>query len=181
MHPRIGPLVFAFVVGCASAACAGTDPAPSVSPRTAATSQSAATVSTSASPSAPSTTPSLGDAPPQGSLAAEGGDAVPGQVGTYTWRDGGSDSPWLPGARITVGTGEPLSVSLTPPVAVAAWQARSVPAGTAGPTGATSLGEGDGPPTFAAPGAGVWTVEVHVVFDGDLGSASYFWRLEVDG
>lgn len=180
MHLRIGPVVLALVVGCASAACAGTNPATSVPPSTAATSHPATTVSPSVSLSA-TTTPSLGGTPPQGSLAAEGGDPVPGQLGTYTWRDGGSDSPWLPGAPITVGAGEPLSVSLAPPTVVATWQTRSVPAGTAGPTGATSLGEGDGPPAFAAPGAGAWTVEVHVVFDGDLGNASYFWRLEVDG
>jgi hypothetical protein len=135
--------------------------------------------------SAPSATPTpvgsmaIGDAPPQATLAAEGGDPVVGQLGTYTWLDGGSDSPWLQGALIGVGSGEPLSVFFAPPVAIASWQARSVVAGSAGPEGATALGEGSGRPTFDAPDRGAWTVEVRVTFGRDVGSASYFWRLEV--
>ena len=34
--------------------------------------------------------------PPAASIAVEGGDPVTGQLGTFTWGDGGSDSPWLP-------------------------------------------------------------------------------------
>src|SRR6266576_2728071 len=41
--------------------------------------------------------------PPSAALAADGGDPVVGQLGTYTWLDGGSDSPWLPGTTIAVG------------------------------------------------------------------------------
>jgi hypothetical protein len=142
---------------------------------------------TAAISSAPSATPTpvgsmaIGGAPPEASLAAEGGDPVAGQLGTYTWLDGGSDSPWLQGAPISVGGGEPLSVSLASPVAIASWQARSVAAGSAGPAGATALGEGSGRPTFSAPGPGAWTVEVRVTFGGEVGRASYFWRLEVSG
>ena len=102
-----------------------------------------------------------------------------GQLGTYIWRDGGSDSPWLRGAPIAVGAGEPLSLSLEPATGIASWRARSVPASADGPDGAASLGEGSGSPAFAAPGAGTWTIEVHVVFDDGLGDASYFWRLDV--
>ena len=50
--------------------------------------------------------------PPAAALAVEGGDPVTGQLGTFTWGDGGSDSPWLPGAPIAVGTGEQLTVSI---------------------------------------------------------------------
>ena len=145
----------------------------------------------SASPPAPATAPvatptpvgstAIGAAPPEASLAAEGGDPVAGQLGTYTWRGGGTDSPWLQGAPMTVGSAEPLTVSFEPPVDIASWQARSVAAGSAGPVGATALGEGSGQPTFTAPGPGAWTVEVHTSFAGDVGSASYFWRLEVRG
>jgi hypothetical protein len=143
----------------------------------------AATVATSLSPAATAavSAPPVGDGPPAASLAAEGGDAVEGQLGTYIWRDGGSDSPWLPGSRIAVGAGEPLSVELDPAIEVAAWQARSVPAGVDGPAGAASLGEGTGTPAFPAPGSGTWTIEVHVAFDRGIGDASYFWRLEVSG
>jgi len=120
-----------------------------------------------------------GDAPPAAQLAAEGGDPVIGQLGTYIWGEGGSDSPWLPGASIAVGSGEPLSVTLQSQVAVATWRARSVPSSADGPDGASLLGEGTGDPEFGAPATGSWTVEVHVVFGGGVGDASYFWRLEV--
>ena len=36
--------------------------------------------------------------PPAATLAVEGGDPVAGQLGSFTWNGGGSDSPWLPGA-----------------------------------------------------------------------------------
>ena len=54
-----------------------------------------------------------------------------------------------------------------------------MPASADGPGGRHVTRRGRGPPTFAAPGAGAWTVEVHVVFGDGLGNASYFWRLEV--
>lgn len=117
--------------------------------------------------------------PPASLLAAEGGDPVTGQLGTYAWRNTGSDSPWLPGSPITIGAGEPLRVTFDQAVGVASWRARMVPAGSDGPAGATPLGQGPGEPTFQAPGPGSWTVEVHVVFEGGAGDASYFWRLDV--
>ena len=129
-------------------------------------------------PSAATPAPA-GDTPPAASLAAEGGDPVIGQLGTYTWRDGGSDSPWLPGEPISVGAGEPLSMTLEPAVGVAMWTVRSVPATADGPANAAVLGQGTGITGFPAPAPGTWTVEVRVVFADDLGSAGYFWRLEV--
>jgi hypothetical protein len=117
--------------------------------------------------------------PPSARLSADGGDPVVGQLGTYIWAEGGSDSPWLPGAPIAVGAGEPLTVTLDPAVAVESWRARSVPSTADGPDGASILGAGGGDPSFAAPSAGSWTVEVHVVFAGGAGDANYFWRLEV--
>jgi len=117
--------------------------------------------------------------PPTASLAAEGGDPVAGQLGSYTWLDGGSDSPWLPGAPLSVGAGEPLTVTLGDAVAVADWSARQVPAGTTNGTGAAGLGGGGPPIAFAAPGTGIWSVQVTVRFGADLGSATYYWRLAV--
>jgi hypothetical protein len=167
-----------------STACSGSSPTGTSPPTTtvglpsAIASHTVATVTASAAVSARP----LDDAPPMASLAAEGGDPVAGQLGTYTWRDGGSDGPWLQGTPIKVGRGEPLSVSVAPAIDIAGWQARSVPAGSDGPAGASPLGEGRGSPAFDAPAAaGAWTIEVHVVFDGDVGSASYFWRLDVNG
>ena len=97
----------------------------------------------------------------------------------YTWGDGGSDSPWLPGAPISVGTGEPLSLTFDPGVAAESWRARSVPSSAEGPDGASLIGEGAGTPTFTAPRAGSWTVEIRVVFAEGSGDASYFWLLDV--
>ena len=47
--------------------------------------------------------------PPLFEGATEGGDPVTGSLGSFTWGDGGSDSPWLPGGEIAVGTGEQLT------------------------------------------------------------------------
>jgi hypothetical protein len=134
------------------------------------------------SASIPSPSPSLAgmDAPPDALLSAEGGDPVAGQLGTFVWLGTGSDSPWLPGAPLAVGAGEPLTVSLSPDGLIRAWTARFLLAGAPGPVGARSLAEGTGAPTFAAPGPGVWTVELNVEFAPGVGNASYFWRLEVE-
>ena len=115
--------------------------------------------------------------PPAASLAAEGGDPVVGQLGSYIWADGGSDSPWLPGAPISVGAVEPLAVTVDPAVRIATWAARMTPAGASTPAGAVALGQGTGSPRFDAPGPGAWTVEVQVRFADGLGSAAYFWAL----
>jgi hypothetical protein len=136
---------------------------------------------TAALPTASATaTEPLAAGPPVAGLAAEGGDPVAGQLGTYTWGDSGSDSPWLHGARISVGSSEPLNVSFTPTINVRSWRARAVPATADGPSGARLLGEGSGTPRFEAPEPGTWTVEVHVTFENDLGNASYFWQLAVE-
>ena len=103
----------------------------------------------------------------------------PASSGTFTWGDGGSDSPWLPGAPIAVGTGEQLTVTIGDGVGVATWSARRVPAGTTDGSGAVGLGT-DGPPiAFGAPETGSWSVQVTVDFDGGLGSASYYWLVTV--
>ena len=118
--------------------------------------------------------------PPSATLAAEGGDPAIGQLGSYTWLDGGSDSPWLPGTSLTVGAGEPLTVSVGGGVAVADWSARRVTAGTTDGSGAIALGQAAGPPVaFAAPGTGTWSIQVTVRFGNGLGSATYYWRLTV--
>jgi hypothetical protein len=118
--------------------------------------------------------------PPLAELGAEGGDPTAGQLGTYTWGDGGSDSPWLLGARIGVGSGEPLTVTFAPPARVGSWKARAVPSTSDGPADAIVLGHGSGTPRFEAPEPGTWTVEVRVVFAKGAGTASYFWQLAVD-
>jgi hypothetical protein len=168
----------AFVILIAAAACATraapASPAPTASVVVA--TPAAATAPPGQSVPASAT---IAAEPPVAELAAEGGDPTEGQLGTFAWRDSGSDSPWLPGARMAVGAGEPLGVAFRPATIVATWAARSVPSTADGPAGATVLGEGAGQPRFEAPRAGTWTVEVHVVFEDGLGDASYFWQLAV--
>ena len=117
--------------------------------------------------------------PPPASMAAEGGDPVVGQLGTFTWGDGGSDSPWLPGAPVTVGHGEPLTLSIGGGVGVESWSAARVPGGTTNGAGAVALGSGAGAVAFAAPGTGTWSIHVTVQFAGGRGSASYYWLVTV--
>jgi len=118
--------------------------------------------------------------PPSATLAADGGDPAVGQLGSYTWFDGGSDSPWLPGTPLTVGAGEPLTVAIGGGVAVADWSARRVTAGRTDGSGAIALGSAAGPPVaFAAPAAGTWSLQVTIRFANDLGTAAYYWRLTV--
>ena len=59
------------------------------------------------------------------SLAVEGGDPVAGSLGSYTWAGGGSDSPWLPGAPMRVGSGERLRLTLAPKTGVDSLDRRS--------------------------------------------------------
>lgn len=122
--------------------------------------------------------PGLPERPPDATLAADGGDGATGQLGSYTWRGAGSDSPWLPGTPIAVGAGEPLTVRIERDVPVEAWAARRAPGAATSDVGAIPVGTGDSTITFAAPPVGDWTVEVSVRFAGG-GSASYAWRLAV--
>lgn len=173
-------ILLGIVVACTPAATPSERPPVAATP----TSATPAATQTSAKPPAtsdgPSPTVAGRDAPPDALLAAEGGDPVAGQLGTYVWLGSGSDAPWLPGAPIAVGAAEPLTVSLVPDGDIRAWSARYVPANAAGPDGAASLGEGAGQPAFAAPGPGTWTVELFLEFAPDVGNAHYFWRLEVE-
>jgi hypothetical protein len=138
---------------------------------------------TSPSPSTPiPPSPSLAgrDAPPDAVLAAEGGDPVTGQLGTYVWFGTGSDAPWLTGAPLTVGNGEPLQLRVIPEGRIAAWEVRDLPAGAGGPEQARIIAKGTGAPAFDAPGSGTWTIEVTLEFAGGAGRAAYFWRLKVE-
>ena len=172
------------VLGCTSAPASGpvsptvASAVPSGRPSSPAPGPASASADVPPSP-VPVETTALDDVPPTARLSAEGGDPVTGQLGTYVWGGQGSDSPWLPGAAMAAGRGEPLTVGLMPAAAVDSWTARIVPADSSGPAGATSLGEGSGTPRFTAPKPGMWTLEVHLVFVDGTGDASYFWRLDI--
>jgi hypothetical protein len=117
--------------------------------------------------------------PPSAALAVEGGDPVAGQLGTFTWGDGGSDSPWLPGTPISVGTNERLTVTIAGSVGVATWSAKRVPAGSTRGAGSIGLATGGPPIAFDGPPPGSWSVQVIVDFDDGLGSATYYWLVTV--
>jgi hypothetical protein len=170
---RVGGIValaIVAIVGCS----------PAIVPSAPAAATQVPSVSPPPATSGPSPTLAGLDAPPEATLAAEGGDPVMGQLGSFSWLETGSASPWLPGAPISVGAGEPLTVALVPAGDVAAWRARYVPAAAGDPVGAVALGEGGGDPAFTAPRAGSWTVEVVVEFALGVGEASYFWWLQVE-
>lgn len=119
--------------------------------------------------------------PPAGSIAVEGGDPVSGQLGTFTWENSGSDSPWLDGSPIHVGPGEELTLSLDESVGIGEWTVSRVTPGNRDGTGAVLVAQGlQGPVTFDAPPPGTWSVEVNVRFADGLGTALYFWLIEVD-
>ena len=180
LHSTLRRQTFALLaIGLLACACTGANPSIPARPSLdSATPSSDRPATLSAAPSA-SPTASLSTEPPAASLAVEGGDPVTGQLGSFTWGDGGSDSPWLPGSPIAVGTGERLTVSFAGPVAVATWSAKRIPADAVGGSGATGLGTGGSPIAFDAPETGSWSVQVTVDFDGGLGSATYYWLVSV--
>jgi hypothetical protein len=118
--------------------------------------------------------------PPAASIAVEGGDPVVGELGSFTWENGGSDAPWVPGAPMRVGSGERLTLTLAAAVRIVNWSIRRTPAATFG-SGVVGMGEGSAEPvTFAAPPRGSWSVNVDVWFADNLGSAAYYWLITVD-
>jgi hypothetical protein len=158
--------------------CGPTVTAPTRAPT--GTPPNASSLAPSSPPAPPSPSLAGRDAPPDAILAAEGGDPVTGQLGTYVWFGTGSDAPWLTGAPLTVGSGEPLYLNVVPEGRIAGWEVRDLPAEAASPEEATTIAKGTGAPAFEAPGAGTWTVEVTLEFAGGAGRAAYFWRLKVE-
>ena len=119
--------------------------------------------------------------PPAASIAVEGGDQVVGQLGTFTWQDGGSDAPWLDGTPIHVGAGERVTMTLAEPLLIGEWNVSRVPPGNRDGIGAVAMQAGSGwPVTFGPPPSGQWSVEIRLRFADGVGSASYFWQIEVD-
>jgi hypothetical protein len=167
-------LVMAIVVaGCGP----GSPAAPTVA-GTPATATTPATPSGATPIASVFATPAPGSLPPDASLAAEGGDPIVGQLGSFTWADGGSDSPWLPGAPIGIGAGEPLRVTLADATPVGAWTAVRAPADSTTGAGAVAVGAGSGAIGFAIATPGRWTVAVTIGFVTG-GSATWYWQVDV--
>jgi hypothetical protein len=118
--------------------------------------------------------------PPAGSLAVEGGDPVVGQLGSFTWENGGADSPWRPGSPIHVGRGEQVVLTLAEPVPLTSWTISRTPASTFGED-IVGMAEGSTEtPRFEAPPAGSWSVSISVWFADNRGDATYYWLIDVD-
>ena len=176
------------LVGCSRA---GASPAISDAVLSAAPAEPSATVLPSIEPSiepsvggppsdSPVAEPPMAE-PPAASIIVEGGDPVVGQLGTFTWENSGSDAPWLDGSPIHVGAGEQLTLTLARPVDIGEWRVSRVTPGNRNGIGAVGMDEGSrGPVKFQAPPPGRWSVEVHVSFAGDRGTALYFWLIAVD-
>jgi hypothetical protein len=125
----------------------------------------------------PSLTP-----PPDATLQVEGGDPVIGELGSWSWMNAGSDAPYLPGYPIHVGKGERLIFAMVERVPIDSWQVRRVPPSSIpNDVGSVAMGEGTGDTIwFESPPEGTWAVSVEVWFAGTLGSAAYYWQVEVD-
>jgi hypothetical protein len=174
-HPLavVVALIVVVVTGCGG----GTAPSTAMStgsPTSSARPSTPPPVASAVGPSATATSA----LPPDASLSAEGGDPVVGQLGSFTWGNGGSDSPWLPGAPIAVGAGEPLAVTLGDATPIGTWSAVRAPADSKTGAGATDAGEGSGVIAFTIDRPGRWTVAVTIGFLAG-GSATWYWQLEV--
>jgi hypothetical protein len=161
------------VSGCAESAgspvVASTAPSPSASMPASPPERTA-----EVSPEAPSI-----PLPPDAVLAVDGGDPVVGELGSFSWDNTGSGAPWLPGAPMHIGRGEVLFMALSEPIRLATWTVGRTPAETPG-IGIEGIAEGGtGMVMFPAPPSGSWSVNVNVWFADGLGSASYYWLIEV--
>ncbi len=173
-RPTIALLSVVVVAGaCAQAgavpsSAAGASPAPS-----------AVVASTEAGASSQPAGSAMAE-PPPASLNVEGGDPVVGQLGSFTWQDGGSDAPWLEGSPIRIAAGERLALTFGAPVGVAKWTASRVTPGNRDGSGAIPVGTGSGAPVVLdAPPPGSWSIDVNVRFN-DFDEASYFWLVTVE-
>lgn len=177
------PIVVAGVLTACSSA-PGQGPDATGSPALA-TIGAAAVATASPTPAVSSTATSPDPAiaePPAARLSVDGGDQVVGELGSFTWQGSGSDSPWLDGNPIHIGSGETLTLTLDGAVVIERWTASRVAAATLDDTAAVGLGEGarGEPAVFPGPPPGTWSVVVNVWFVDNQGSAAWYWLVEVD-
>jgi hypothetical protein len=180
--PGIMPILLVAIVlvtACGSPNASGSAPVGTIEPGTTPTGRLPADPSQPVAAGTSSPHASTSAEPPAAALKADGGDPVDGQLGSYTWNGGGSDSPWLQGSPIRVGAGEPLTVAIAGGPAIGDWTVQRVAGGTAGGAGAIAMGSGEGTPiAFIAPSAGSWSILVNVRF-ADGADAAYYWLLDV--
>lgn len=166
-------LVVVLLVGCA-----GPPPSPVPAASEAPSTPPLATPATSPVP-ASDQLPGAGDLPPEAALLVPDGDPVVGQLGSYTWRETGSDAPWLPGTPVAVDAARSLRFALSFDVPVDTWSARYAAPGELSPTLVTPLDIGGAPLEVEPPPAGRWSLAMTITFGDGLGSATYYWQVEV--
>ena len=184
-------MLLASIAGCATAPYGGSSPPRSPS----------ATDAASAAPPAPSATRGLAstaaeesaggetDSPPQVSppvaFLVSDGTQHPGEIGSFSFRGYGADTPWLPADALER-------------IAVPAAGAQLRLAGASATTWLVSLSpESDGegvrrrgviereaaPPTdrlrLPPLPVGGWVLQLHAVYANDEGSGVYYWYVEV--
>ena len=200
----VAALAAAVVAGCSgSPASADTGP-PSLLPTPATATPPAASptpapteaLASVAAPSPAETGPvesspelTLPSGPPAAVLNVAG-RSVTGDLGTFTWSQGGTEfgshAPWLPGEDAgAVAPGARVQVAFDPALRVRSWSLRVAPAGRQGES-TMALASGSGAPVAAdvALEAGVWEIELSVELgssgdDRGRGSATYHWRVAV--
>src|SRR3954452_7640141 len=93
-------IIAVLALGCSGPVGVTSSPPPATVAAAAPSDSAVAATATAVAAASPSAGRQAADTPPEATLAVEGGDPVAGKLGTYIWADGGSDSPWLPGAPI---------------------------------------------------------------------------------
>jgi hypothetical protein len=121
--------------------------------------------------------------PPSATLAGADARPIAGALGSYTWGDAGSDSPWIVvRPRRAAGGAGPWTLAFEPVLPIGSWTAAwaGIRDGRPGPVEGFDHGTADDV-SFAGPSSpGPWTLKVEVTFAGG-GNAVYYWRLEPAG
>jgi hypothetical protein len=109
---------------------------------------------------------------------ADGAEVAGGHLGAYSIGGATVDSPWLPGAGVTVSAGTQLSVELGRDLTPAEWTASYVPVDSLG-NDPTPLAGGRGAIDLMPPPAGQWSMLLDIRFEGG-GMAAFYWDVLVE-
>ena len=183
----VAPLVLA---GLAAGCGTGGTPSPgspSIEPATSspvAASPTTTPVASASGPAAPTPVPAdTLTEPPAAALVGETlpGTPVAGALGSFTWVDEGSDSPWIvPPTGVAAAPGIPVSVAFDPPAAASSWIARWAPVTATGAGDVDTFAEGTEQVTIVTPDTpGAWSLQVEARF-GEGWSATWYWRVDVE-
>ena len=130
-------------------------------------------------PSDAASRPPPDDMPPDAAVLVAGADALIGQLGGYTWRNGGSDAPWLQGTRGAVPPDRPLQFGLSRDVPIDEWSVAYAAAGQQSPERVVPLDPTGAPLEVVPPPTGRWTLVLRMRFGEGLGDATWYWTLIV--